>query len=65
MITYRDMTFCVNNDCKKKCSRFLTPETLHTAEQYGLPVAMSSFICMDCNEDGTWEYKTGEDEEVS
>lgn len=57
MITYRDMTFCVNEQCKKRCSKFLTPEIEKQAEEYGLPVAVSNMICLDCGEDGKYEYK--------
>ena len=60
MIHYRDMTFCCNEKCKKRCSRYLTPEIIKAAEQYGLPVAMSEFICLDCGEDGVYELKTEE-----
>ena len=64
MITYRDRTFCSNRDCKKECFRKLTPEIEKAAEQYGLPIAMSEFICLDCGEDGVYELKTEEDNEV-
>ena len=57
MLTYRDMTFCVNEQCKKRCSRFLTPEIEQKARQFGLPIAMSNMICLDCGEDGKYEYK--------
>ena len=60
MIHYRDMTFCVNKECKKKCKKYLTPEIIQAAEAYGLPVAMSEFICLDCGEDGVYELKTEE-----
>lgn len=63
MITYRDMTFCVNKSCTKECKRRLTPQIEQAAEQYGLPIAMSEFICLDEVEEGKWELK--QDEEVS
>ena len=44
MVTYRDMTFCINDKCKKKCKRYLTPEIMQAAEEYGLPVAMSNIV---------------------
>lgn len=62
MITYRDMTFCCNQQCKKRCSRFLTPEIEKQAEAYGLPVAMSNMICLDCGEDGKYELKIEEED---
>lgn len=56
-IVYKDKTFCANQNCKKRCERFLTPEIEQAAEAYGLPVAVSEFICLDCGEDGKWELK--------
>lgn len=61
MIHYRDMTFCVNKECKKKCKKYLTPEIIQAAEAYGLPVAMSEFICLDCGEDGVYKMETEDD----
>lgn len=65
-ITYKDKTFCINEKCKKKCNRYLTPEIIAAAEQYGLPVAVAELICLDCGDDGVYELKTEDkDEEVS
>lgn len=61
MITYRDMTFCTNHSCKKRCRKFLTPEIIAAAQQFGLPVACTEYICLDKGEDGTYEYKTMEE----
>lgn len=63
MITYRDRTFCVNKECKKGCFRKLTPEIERAAEAFGLPIAVSEFICLEETEEGKWELK--QDEEVS
>ena len=49
--TYRDKTFCVNEKCTKKCSRYLTCEIQEQAEKFGLPLAVASFICTDVGED--------------
>lgn len=67
MICYKDRTFCVNEACTKRCKRFLTPEIEAAAKAYGLPVAVSQMICLDCGEDGTYELKIEEttDEEMS
>ena len=46
MIHYKDMTFCCNEKCKKRCSRYLTPEIIAAAEQYGLPVAIWTVVKM-------------------
>lgn len=45
MITYRDMTFCVNKECTKECKRRLTPQIEKEAEQFGLPLAIAEFMC--------------------
>lgn len=58
MITYRDMTFCVNEECSNRCSRYLTCEIEEQAKIHGLPLAVASFICLDMGDD----YK---DEKVS
>lgn len=55
-IVYKDKTFCVNQSCKKRCERFLTPEIEQAAEAYGLPVAVSEFICLDMGEDGVYRH---------
>lgn len=36
-MVYRDMTFCVNEECKNRCSKYLTCEncdTVHSLSQY-------------------------------
>lgn len=55
MITYRDMTFCVNEECQKRCSKFLTDEIREQAARFGLPIAVCSFICLNQGEDGVYE----------
>ena len=60
MIGYRDMTFCINENCKKRCFRYLTPEVIYAAEQYGMPVAMAEMICLDCGDDGVYKLETEE-----
>lgn len=45
MITYRDMTFCVNKECIKECKRRLTPQIEEEAKQFGLPLALAEFTC--------------------
>lgn len=55
MITYRDMTFCVNEECTKKCSKYLTCEIEEKARMFGLPLAVASFVCLDQGEDGVYE----------
>lgn len=55
MITYRDRTFCSNRECKRDCYRKLTPAIERAAEQYGLPIAVSDFICLEETEEGKWE----------
>ena len=41
MITYRDMTFCVNQQCKQKCDRRLTKQIEQDAN--GMPIAVADF----------------------
>ena len=55
MITYRDMTFCVNEDCTKRCNKYLTCEIEEKAKMFGLPLAVASFICLDMGDDGKYE----------
>lgn len=50
MIHYKDTTFCVNQDCKKRCSRYLTEEIEKEAKEYGLPLAVTEMICTDVGE---------------
>lgn len=59
MITYRDMTFCVNKNCKKRCSKYLTPEIEQAAIESALPISVAEMICLDCGEDGV--YKVAEE----
>lgn len=44
---YRDRTFCVNNDCKKKdeCSRYLTKEHEKDAGKLGMLIAVAHYNC--------------------
>lgn len=63
MITYRDRTFCSNRECKRDCFRKLTPEIERAAEAFGLPIAVSEFICLEETEEGKWELI--QDEEMS
>mgnify|MGYP003436519072 CR=1 FL=1 len=51
-LVYKDMTFCVNKQCTKKCRRYLTCEIKAKAKAFGLPIAVASFICVDKGEDG-------------
>ncbi len=43
MICYRDMTFCISEDCKNECGRQLTKEDREKADKIGLPIAVSKF----------------------
>lgn len=45
------MTFCVNEDCTNRCSRYLTCEIKEKAKEFGLPLAVASFLCVDVGED--------------
>ena len=45
MITYRDMTFCDNKNCKKDCYRKLTKEVCKKANEFGLPISVAIFDC--------------------
>ena len=49
------MTFCVNDKCKKTCSKKLTEKITEEAEKFGLPLAVSNYFCIDCGEDDTVE----------
>ena len=57
MLVYKDRTFCVNEQCTKRCKKYLTCEIEKAAKAYGLPLAVASFICLDCGEDGIYEKK--------
>lgn len=47
MYTYRDMTFCINKDCEKECSRRLTPEIILQARKYKVAISYADFKCED------------------
>ena len=50
MIVYRDMTFCVREDCMNdKCRRLLTDGVRNRAVAAGLPLSLSDFgpVCKD------------------
>ena len=49
------MTFCVNEECTKKCHKYLTCEIEEKAKMFGLPLAVASFICLDMGDDGKYE----------
>lgn len=51
MFTYKDMTFCINDKCKKTCSRKLTEQITESAKKIGMPLAVSNYICVDCGDD--------------
>ena len=65
MLVYKDMTFCVNEKCNKRCKKYLTCEIEKAAKDYGLPLAVASFICLDCGEDGVYRLEGEEVEEMS
>ena len=65
MIVYKDITFCINNNCSKKCRRFLTPQIEAEAQAYGLPIACAELICVDKGEDGVYRCEDIKDEEMS
>ena len=47
MLTYKDTTFCVNENCKKPCRRKLTAAIEQEADVFGLPLAVAEFDCVD------------------
>lgn len=51
MLCYKDMTFCVNTQCKRQCSRRLTQEVQAAAEKWWgsdqAPIAVSDFNCTE------------------
>lgn len=55
MITYKDKTFCVNKNCKNRCSRYLTEEIEKEAKKFGLPLAVTEMICTDVGESSAKE----------
>lgn len=54
-MVYRDMTFCVNESCKKTCRRKLTEVITQQANKLGMPIAVSNYFCTDVGEDDTVE----------
>lgn len=58
MITYKDMTFCVNEQCTNKCRKYLTCEIEQKAQAFGLPLAVASFICLDKGEDEVYKHES-------
>ena len=54
-LIYKDITFCTNKECKKECDRRLTCKIEEAAKQFGLPLAVASFICLDKDEDGVYK----------
>lgn len=50
MFCYKDMTFCVNDKCKKTYRRKLTQEITDKANEFGMPLAVSNFFCVDCGD---------------
>lgn len=57
-MTYRDMTFCANTQCNKKCYKYLTCEIEESAKKFGLPLAVASFICLDKGEEGVYKMES-------
>lgn len=55
MLTYKDMTFCVNDKCKKPCGRKLTEEITVKAKKFGLPLAVSNYLCTSFEESNETE----------
>lgn len=58
MICYRDMTFCISENCTNECGRKLTPEIREAAEEWwqefaddgsNAPIAVAKY-CEDDNE---------------
>lgn len=45
MICYKDMTFCVNQNCKNKCRKFLTPEIEQAAKHFKMPLVVAEYQC--------------------
>lgn len=58
MICYKDMTFCVNEQCTNKCGKYLTCEIEQTAKDFGLPLAVASFICLNQGDDGVYQHES-------
>ena len=62
-MVYRDMTFCVNEECKNRCSKYLTCEIEEKTKAFGLPLAVASFICLDKGEDGIYQKDVKDESE--
>ena len=60
MIYYKDMTFCVNQNCKNKCRKFLTHEIEQAAKHFKVLLAVTEYICLDKGEDGVYKHETEE-----
>lgn len=58
MLVYKDMTFCVNDKCKKSCSKKLTDEIAEKAKKLCLPLAVSNYFCVDCGDEDVKSDKT-------
>ena len=55
MIVFRDMTYCVREDCmNESCRRRLDQDVLTLAERSGLPLSLSDFgsVCKDYRKKG-------------
>ena len=51
MICYKDKTFCINEECPKKCALYLTEQIKKEAMAFGLPVSQSRFDWRECYPD--------------
>lgn len=51
MLCYKDMTFCINEKCKRACKKKLTVKITQEAEKLGLPIACSNYICTDMGDE--------------
>lgn len=51
-MTFRDRTFCVNNECKHRltCERYLTEHLRTLAGQYEMLISVSKWEPEDCPE---------------
>ena len=63
-MVYRDMTFCVNDKCKKTCSRKLTKKITEKANKLGMPIAVSNYFCTDCGNELGSSCSAEEDDTV-
>jgi hypothetical protein len=43
MLSYKDKTFCVSDDCNNDCDRKLTDEIKEGAKKSGLPLSVGYF----------------------